>query len=197
MSPDFPLESKVTITFEENGNKTMFRLKYDDVSRISNLRDMQQGWNESLNKLAESLKSADMIKMNPVVHFEMPYKDSERVTKFYEQAFGWQMQKLGQEMGEYVTATTTEIDENRMIKKAGAINGGFYPHNPDQSQCPSVVIAVDNIKAAMGKVGEAGGRVLGEPNDIPGIGQYASFIDTEGNRLSILQPFMDKKRGES
>ena len=135
-----------------------------------------------------------MTKMNPVVHFEMPYEKPERLVKFYTQAFGWQMQKFGQEMGDYVTATTAETDENRMIKKPGAINGGFFPKKPDwPAQCPSVVIAVDDIKKAMKKVGDAGGKVLGEPVEIPGIGQYVSFTDTEGNRVSMLQPFMDKK----
>jgi len=33
-----------------------------------------------------------------------------------------------------------------------------------------------------------GGRVLGEPMEIPGVGLYVSFDDTEGNRMSILQP---------
>jgi uncharacterized protein len=32
--------------------------------------------------------------MNPVVHFEMPYDDPQRVAKFYEQAFGWGMSHL-------------------------------------------------------------------------------------------------------
>jgi len=30
--------------------------------------------------------------------------------------------------------------------------------------------------------------VLGEPMEIPGVGQYVSFMDTEGNRVSLLQP---------
>ncbi|HYG51470.1 MAG TPA: hypothetical protein VD905_11235 [Flavobacteriales bacterium] len=40
----------------------------------------------------------------------------------------------------------------------------------------------------MKKITDAGGKVLGEPVEIPGIGQYVSFLDTEGNRVSILQP---------
>ena len=32
------------------------------------------------------------------------------------------------------------------------------------------------------------GKVLGEPMEIPGVGQYVSFLDTEGNRVSMLQP---------
>jgi uncharacterized protein len=131
-----------------------------------------------------------MSKMNPVVHFEMPYENPERVLNFYTQAFGWQMQKLGREMGDYVTAATTETDENRMIKNPGAINGGFFPKKSDLStQYPSVVIAVDDISEAIKKVRDAGGEVHGEPTKIPGIGQYVSFTDTEGNRVSMLQPF--------
>jgi len=135
-----------------------------------------------------------MTDINPVVHFEMPYENRERLVKFYEKAFGWQMQKLGQEMGDYVTATTTATDENRMIKTPSNINGGFFPKKSDQpAQYPSVVIAVDDIKKAMKKVSDAGGKVLGAPVEIPGIGQYVSFIDSEGNRASVLQPFMSKK----
>jgi predicted enzyme related to lactoylglutathione lyase len=37
-------------------------------------------------------------------------------------------------------------------------------------------------------VEKAGGQVLGEPSDIPGVGSYVAFLDTEGNRVSMLQP---------
>ena len=95
--------------------------------------------------------------MNPVVHFEMPFDDKARLTRFYEQAFGWQMQGMGAEMGDYVLATTTPSDAGGRPTGIGAINGGFFPKKPDwPAQVPSVVIAVDDIKAAMGKVKAAG-----------------------------------------
>ena len=129
-----------------------------------------------------------MSKMNSVVHFEMPYDDRERMAKFYQDAFGWQTQMLGEEMGNYVLARTTETDESGP-KKPGAINGGFFPKKPDwPAQHPSVVIAVDDIRTAMRRVTESGGKVLGKPLEILGVGQYVSFSDTEGNRVSILQP---------
>ncbi len=125
--------------------------------------------------------------MNPVVHFEMPFDDRARMASFYESAFGWQMQTLGADMGDYVLATTTETEDGRP-KNAGAINGGFFARKPDwPAQHPSVVIAVDDIGAAMKQVTEAGGEVLGEAMSIPGVGQYVSFMDTEGNRVSMLQ----------
>ena len=126
--------------------------------------------------------------MDPVVHFEMPYEDGSRMARFYSTAFGWQTQMLGEDMGRYVLATTTETEGNRP-KTPGAINGGFYPKKADwPAQHPSIVIAVDDIDAAMRKVTAAGGKVLGEPMMIPGVGRYVSFMDTEDNRVSMLQP---------
>ncbi len=132
------------------------------------------------------------MKMNPVVHFEMPAEDRKRMADFYARVFGWQTQQLGPEMGNYVIATTTELGENHFPKEPGRINGGFFTKTKD-NQYPSVVIAVDDIKKAMKNVEEAGGKVLGgrvpgEPDEIPGVGLYASFVDTEGNRVSLLQP---------
>src|SRR5437762_1252626 len=134
-----------------------------------------------------------MNKMNPVVHFEMPASDRTRMAKFYEKAFGWRTQQLGPDMGNYVVVSTTETDERNRAKTPGAINGGFFDKGPD-NQYPSVVIGVDNIRDAIKNVKAEGGKVIGghnkdgEPDDIPGVGLYASFIDTEGNRVGMLQP---------
>lgn len=125
---------------------------------------------------------------NPVVHFEMPYQDPKRVSEFYAKAFGWKMTDTGEQMGNYITAGTTETDENRMVTAPGAINGGFYSLSAaPQSTQPSVVISVDDLDQAMKDVEAAGGKLLGEPQDIPGIGKWVSFKDTEGNRVSMLQ----------
>jgi predicted enzyme related to lactoylglutathione lyase len=126
--------------------------------------------------------------MNPVVHFEMPAENRRRMAEFYSKAFDWQTELLGPEMGKYVVVTTTESDE-KGPKKPGAINGGFYPKRDDMpAQYPAVVIAVDDLETSMKKVMKAGGKVLGDPMDIPGVGQYVSFFDTEGNRASMLKP---------
>ena len=133
-----------------------------------------------------------MKKMNPVVHFEMPAENRKRMADFYTNVFGWQTKMFGEEMGNYVTASTTETDENGRPKTPGTINGGFYQKKTDGSvQCPSLVIAVDDINEAIKNVKAQGGKVIGEPVKIPGIGLYVSFIDTEGNQNSILQPIME------
>ncbi|MDP4223421.1 MAG: VOC family protein [Bacteroidota bacterium] len=129
--------------------------------------------------------------MDPVVHFEMPAKDRERMAKFYTGVFGWKAQMLGEDMGNYVTVATTETDEKNMPKRPGAINGGFFPlKDGDPVLHPSVVISVGNLKDSMKKITKAGGKLIGEPMNIPGVGEYISFYDTEGNRCGLLQPSM-------
>ena len=148
------------------------------------MAQMKNAGIEDLNKI-----QLEVLKMNPVVHFEMPAQDRKRMADFYTKAFGWKTQQLGEDMGNYVLATTTDSDENGMPNKPGAINGGFFQKTDDKpAQYPSVVIAVDNIKEHMTNVEKSGGKVLGEPMNIPGIGLYVSFFDTEGNRVSMIQP---------
>ena len=136
---------------------------------------------------------------HPVVHFEMGYNDRERMKKFYSDAFGWGMQQLGPEMGNYVVAQTAETDEQGMVKTPGTINGGFYQKTENPlSHAPSVVISVDDIHESIKAVEAAGGKILGamnekgehsmEPQNIPGVGLWISIMDTEDNRVSLLQP---------
>jgi predicted enzyme related to lactoylglutathione lyase len=127
--------------------------------------------------------------MDPVVHFEMAYQDRQRAADFYSKTFGWKTQMLGAEMNDYVVVHTGETSEDGMLQKPGMINGGLYqkPEDP-QGQAPSVVIAVEDIEETLKKIEANGGKILGQPMPIPGVGKYASFIDTEGNRASVLQP---------
>ena len=68
-----------------------------------------------------------MSKMNPVVHFEMPYEDRDRMIDLYAKAFGWQVQKLGPEMGDYAVVSTTEIDEQtKRPQNARSHQRGFF-----------------------------------------------------------------------
>jgi uncharacterized protein len=147
------------------------------------IRTMARQTRSTAPSLIEGVTAVD-----PVVHFEFPYEDPRRMAKFYQSAFGWQTKELSKDSGNYVLATTTETDE-RGPKRVGAINGGFFPRKKDwPGQHPSVVIAVEDMPRSMKKVAKAGRKVLGEPVEIPGISQYVSFTDSEGNRVAMLQP---------
>lgn len=125
--------------------------------------------------------------MNPVIHFEMPYEDRDRAGKFYEEAFGWKTEKYGEDMGYYLMLTTLESDVVP-DRPRGGINGGMFPKSSDGApHYPSLVIGVKDINASMEKVRAAGGKIIGEPTSIPGVGLYVHFVDTEGNKNGMIQ----------
>jgi predicted enzyme related to lactoylglutathione lyase len=126
--------------------------------------------------------------MDHVVHFEMPAEDKKRISTFYATVFGWKTQQLGPEMGEYVLVQTGETDDKGMPQKPGFINGGFYQKGEGGGAVPHLVISVENLDKHMGKVKSGGGEIQGEPMDIPGVGKFVMFTDTEGNRVGMLQP---------
>lgn len=130
----------------------------------------------------------------------MGYNDRERAKEFYSKTFGWKMQQMGEDMGNYVVAQTGETEgEMGRPTKPGYINGGFYKKTEDpNSQAPSFVIAVEDINKAVEDVKANGGKILGsmnpdgshtdKPTMIPGVGMWVSCKDTEDNRFSLLQP---------
>lgn len=56
MSPDFPLEMLVIVTFEDLDGKTKMTLEHIGIPTGPDSEGAQQGWSESFDKLAESLK---------------------------------------------------------------------------------------------------------------------------------------------
>jgi predicted enzyme related to lactoylglutathione lyase len=122
---------------------------------------------------------------NRVVHFEIEAADRERAKNFYSQAFGWQMQQMGDEMGNYAVVITGDP------KEPGGINGGIFNTPPGATKelnAYSCVVGVENIDQAMEKVTLAGGQILGEKMDIPTVGTFIRCKDTEGNIFTMLQP---------
>ena len=122
---------------------------------------------------------------NRVVHFEIEATDRERAKSFYAQAFGWQMDQMGEDMGQYVVVTTGDP------KEPGGINGGIFASPPGASKelnAYSCVVGVDNIDQSTQKVKAAGGQVLGDKMDIPTVGTFVRCKDSEGNIFTMLQP---------
>jgi hypothetical protein len=94
---------------------------------------------------------------------------------------------LGEDM--VITSLQPPKPARAAPKSPARLTVAFSRKKPDwPAQYPSVVIAVNDVKESIKKVIDLGGKVLGEPMEIPGVGQYVSTIDTEGNRVSMLQP---------
>lgn len=124
---------------------------------------------------------------NRVVHFEIEAQDVDRARKFYTQAFGWEMEQMGQDYGDYVVVKT---GENTGKMEDMGINGGIY-HGKAKKEVNAYrcVVGVDDINKAIVDVKAAGGKVLSKkPENIPNVGLFVSCEDTEGNRFTLLQP---------
>lgn len=128
--------------------------------------------------------SVDEKVMNQVVHFEIPVDNMEKAKDFYS-IFGWNLRDMP-EMG-YVGAHTTPVDENRMPKEPGAINGGMMQRTPEV-RSPVVAVQVESVDTHIGKVLSKGGSLVKEKMEIPGMGYYAYVSDPEGNVLGLWEP---------
>lgn len=136
---------------------------------------------------------------NRIVHFEIEAKDAKRASKFYADAFGWEMDQQGPEMGNYVVVKT---GENTGKMEDIGINGGIYEDSEKKLNAFSCVVGVEDVDKAIADVRAAGGKVfehnmddkghdMGEKIDIPTIGIYVKCEDTEGNKFTLLQPSPD------
>jgi uncharacterized protein len=127
--------------------------------------------------------------MDRVVHFEIPADDVERAKKFYSENFGWTLNQLGPDMGNYVLVHTGPTDEQGMPEDRAFINGGLMKRDPSANS-PVLVIAVADADSAVEKVKQSGGRLVGEIMDIPNVGRYARIQDPEGNVIGVIKPMM-------
>src|SRR3954469_14386942 len=134
--------------------------------------------------------------MNRVVHFEIHAEDVERAKKFYSEAFGWQMQQMGGEYGNYVVLVTgpgpDEMAKGTIKMEDVGINGGMMKANaprPPKGVGPGAyvsIIGVTNIDEMMPKIEAAGGVPHTDKMDVPGVGQLRYYEDTEGNVFGII-----------
>jgi hypothetical protein len=90
--------------------------------------------------------------MAKVVHFEIPVDDLDRAKDFYGSVFGWQLQTMPMEGGEYTSVMTTPVDQQtQMPTEPGAINGGMMQRT-ERTPAPVVTIGVEGIDDALGQI---------------------------------------------
>lgn len=124
--------------------------------------------------------------MDKVVHFEITADDLGRAKEFYGSIFGWDLRDVDMGPGTYTTVTTVAVDEKMMPTEPGAINGGMMKRSAEISS-PVITISVDSIDDTLKRVESAGGSVVQPRQEIPGMGAFAYFKDSEGNTLGLWE----------
>ncbi len=124
--------------------------------------------------------------MDKVVHFEITADDLGRAKEFYGSIFGWDLQDMEFGSATYTTATTVPVDDKMMPTEPGAINGGMMERSADIPS-PVITVNVDSIDDALKRIEAAGGSVVQPRQEIPNMGAFAYFRDTEGNTLGLWE----------
>jgi len=123
-----------------------------------------------------------------IVHFEIPAEDVEKLSKFYQELFGWKFVHASIPGMDYWLIHTVPTDEEGMPERPG-INGGMYKKE-NKRQIPTNWISVENIDVYLKKLVDLGGKILVEKMEIPNVGWTAVGVDPEGNQVAMMQPAM-------
>jgi predicted enzyme related to lactoylglutathione lyase len=88
--------------------------------------------------------------------------------------------------GEYTIVRTVAVDDKQMPTEPGAINGGMMQRTAD-TPAPVITIGVESIDDALKQVDASGGSTVQPRTEIPGMGAFAYFKDSEGNVVGLWQ----------
>jgi predicted enzyme related to lactoylglutathione lyase len=122
--------------------------------------------------------------MPTIVYFQIPSDDIESSKEFYNQLFGWKIDKFPEsntpEGMENWTVTTTDDKGNK------ALGGGMSKRQMPQQQITNF-IDVKSVGEYSPKVEKLGGKVVVPKTAVPGMGYYAVCVDTENNSFGMFE----------
>jgi len=112
----------------------------------------------------------------PVIHWELLSKDPATLSDFYEKVFAWKIQHFP-EMNYRVVETGGQ----------GGINGGIMQpkHEEPWPGNMTFYIDVDDLADYRKRIIAAGGKILVEEQEVPGMGAFSLFTDLEGRMMGL------------
>jgi predicted enzyme related to lactoylglutathione lyase len=116
--------------------------------------------------------------MPRVIHFDIAADDPLRAKTFYEQVFGWKIDKWDGPM-DYWLITTGPSEE-------AGIDGGLGKRSEPGSGTENT-IGVDSVDDYLARITAHGGKVIRPKAAVPGVGWLAYCEDSEGNRFGLMQ----------
>jgi hypothetical protein len=120
-----------------------------------------------------------MLQPSVPAWFEVPARDLDRATRFYEAVLGARLARA--EMG----PMTMAVFPYEKLQPSGALvrADGYEP----TTQGTVVYLNLDDIRPALTRVKEAGGSVLLPLTQLPDeAGVFAQIRDSEGNRVGLF-----------
>lgn len=113
---------------------------------------------------------------NPLVHFDIGCRDMEKTREFYVKLFHWKTEPYG--------PSSVMVDTGSDQGIGGAITAlGHEPHN-----YVMIYVQVEDLQATLDRVEALGGKTRIPPTPVPGSGDFAWFVDPEGNLIGLWKP---------
>jgi uncharacterized protein len=125
---------------------------------------------------------------NQIVHFEIPVSDTEKMSRFYSELFGWKINKQAMPGMDYWMIETTGTGPNDL-------GGGMYVKQAIDER-PRFYINVDDIDSHTERFKNAGGMIVVEKQEVPGMGWSVLGTDPEGNMVGLFQPSQPRPRAK-
>ena len=118
--------------------------------------------------------------MASIVHFDISADNIQRAKMFYEQLFGWKIERFPNSSPEYY------LIETRTATGKKGISGGIAKREKEYQRITNF-IQIDSIDESMAQVKELGGQVIEPKAAIPTVGHIAGCKDTEGNVFGLIE----------
>tara|TARA_R110002110_G_scaffold376568_2_gene586866 strand:- start:380013 stop:380396 length:384 start_codon:yes stop_codon:yes gene_type:complete len=113
---------------------------------------------------------------------ELLTSDPDGAKAFFGTVAGWTYNEMAMPDGmTYHVAMQGDAHAGGIMKMPDAMPAGTPPHW-------FAYMAVDDVDAAVDKVGAAGGTVLTPPFDVEGVGRIAIIQDPQGAALGLMTP---------
>lgn len=156
---------------------TVFAEPFDvmDVGRMSTIQDPTGAvfclWQARTSIGAEIVNGPGALSLN-----QLNTSDPEAAERFYGELFGWRFESVGDADNPYFG-----------IYRGERVNGGMMPLPPG-APMPSHWLAyfgIDDLDAAAGQIGSAGGTLMVEPLEVPG-GRILVAQDPQGAFFALF-----------
>lgn len=128
------------------------------------------------------------------MHFEIQADDVERAKKFYENVFGWQIEKWGGAGAKNDYGVGMDYWGLITGKTNPGINGGLMKRSDGlrKTNTFDCTINVGDINKAIADIKANGGQIQPwegkEKWEMAKIGWFSRAVDSEGNVFGLLQP---------
>jgi uncharacterized protein len=119
---------------------------------------------------------------HPVVHFEVTGRDGAKLTSFFSDLFGWQIDADN-------PAGYGVVDREQNVGKDGVgIGGGVGQALPGSDGFVTFYVGVPDVDATLAKAEQLGGKRLFGPAEVPGTGiTLGQFSDPEGRVIGLME----------